>query len=122
GAHFRMLNEELYTTPSSAAVDLFEKDKSLFEAYHLGFREQTKRWPQNPVDIIIKELKKLPKSTVVADLGCGDARVAEVLPNKVHSFDLVAQNERVVACDISKAPPISHHATGLEYVYQEREE
>ena len=25
GAHFRMLNEELYTTPSSAAVAMFKK-------------------------------------------------------------------------------------------------
>lgn len=104
GAHFRMLNEELYTTPSTAAVDLFERDTSLFEAYHIGFREQTKRWPQNPVELIIKELRKHPRAWVIADLGCGDARVAQVLPNRVHSFDLVANNERVVACDIAKVP------------------
>jgi len=104
GAHFRMLNEELYTTPSTAAVDLFERDASLFEAYHIGFREQTKRWPQNPVELIIKELRKHPRAWVIADLGCGDARVAQVLPNRVHSFDLVANNERVVACDIANVP------------------
>ena len=40
GAHFRMLNEELYTTPSAAAQAMFDKDPSLFTTYHEGFRSQ----------------------------------------------------------------------------------
>ena len=49
----------------------------------------------NPVDVIIKFLKKHPTWTV-ADLGCGDAKIALTLPaGRVHSFDLVAVNDRV---------------------------
>lgn len=60
-------------------------------------------WPVNPVDVIIKQLKKLPAGTIVADLGCGDAKIAHTLTKqKVLSFDLVAKNDKVVACDISK--------------------
>mmetsp|Transcript_48846 Transcript_48846/g.117063 ORF Transcript_48846/g.117063 Transcript_48846/m.117063 type:complete len:204 (+) Transcript_48846:3-614(+) len=98
-----MLNEELYTTKSNEAITMFEKEPRLFDQYHEGFREQVKGWPQNPVDLMAKIIGKNPK-WVVADMGCGDAKLAEAVPNKVHSFDLVAVNEKVVACDIAKVP------------------
>jgi len=41
---------------------------------------------------------------VIADFGCGDARLAQSLPNKVHSFDLVALNKYVTACDMAHTP------------------
>jgi len=40
---------------------------------------------------------------VVADFGCGDAKIARSVPNVVHSFDLVALNERVTACNMADA-------------------
>jgi len=43
-----------------------------------------------------------PKEHVVADFGCGDAKLAQSVPNKVHSFDLVALNDRVTVCEMSK--------------------
>ena len=42
------------------------------------------------------------KSKVVADFGCGDAKIARSVPNAVHSFDLVALNSHVIACDIKR--------------------
>ncbi|EKX52220.1 hypothetical protein GUITHDRAFT_84776 [Guillardia theta CCMP2712] len=103
GSHFRMLNEELYSTSSQHAVSMMKTDPSLFDSYHEGFREQTKKWPVNPVNVIIKYLKKYPKWKV-ADLGCGDAQIAKTLPNKVHSFDLISKDPCVVACDIAHVP------------------
>jgi ribosomal RNA-processing protein 8 len=44
---------------------------------------------------------------VVADMGCGDAKLAQTLAptgTTVHSFDLVSVNPRVVACDIAHTP------------------
>ena len=38
---------------------------------------------------------------VVADFGCGDAKIAQAVSNKVHSFDLVALNEYVTPCDMA---------------------
>jgi len=40
---------------------------------------------------------------VVADFGCGEAKIARSVPNVVHSFDLVALNEHVTACDMANA-------------------
>ena len=105
GAHFRHLNESLYTTPSSEARQLFETNPSFFDEYHSGFRRQVSTWPENPVDAYVKELrrrlragkpgKRAPQSSLgtkslletsplprtnrtcrVADLGCGDASLA----------------------------------------------
>lgn len=104
-AQFRMLNEELYTTASDDAVQSFESDPQAFQVYHEGFEQQVAKWPVNPVDVIIEALRRMPKSTVIADLGCGEAKIAQQLTkNKVHSFDLIAMNEHVTVCDISKLP------------------
>uniref|UniRef100_A0A131Z2D5 Ribosomal RNA-processing protein 8 n=1 Tax=Rhipicephalus appendiculatus TaxID=34631 RepID=A0A131Z2D5_RHIAP len=104
-AQFRMLNEELYTTASDDAVQSFESDPQSFQVYHEGFEQQVSKWPVNPVDVIIDSLRSMPKSTVIADLGCGEAKIAQELTrNKVHSFDIVALNDRVTVCDMSKLP------------------
>ena len=43
-----------------------------------------------------------PTSDVVADFGCGEAVIAQSVTNKVHSFDLVAKNKFVTACNMAK--------------------
>ncbi|KAL7054698.1 hypothetical protein AAHC03_025822 [Spirometra sp. Aus1] len=104
---FRFLNEKLYRCSSSDAFQYFSENPGAFELYHKGFQRQLRKWPNDPLrwpeQIIRKEFKKSP---IVADLGCGDARLALHLKGiaKVHSFDLVAVNDRVTVCDMSKTP------------------
>lgn len=45
-----------------------------------------------------------PGKSVVADFGCGEARLAQALPCVVHSLDLVALNNRVTVCDMARTP------------------
>jgi len=113
GGRFRELNEVLYTSSSTDAYEKFSKEPALFEQYHVGFRNQIKSWPVNPVDVIYKWLLKLPeeknRKIVIADFGCGDAQLAKNLQNNhrfhVHSFDLVSHdNHLVTACDMSNVP------------------
>ena len=104
GAHFRQINEELYTTESADAVELFRRDPGFFEIYHAGFRSQSAHWPVRPVDVLVRWLEKQPASLVVGDLGCGDAQIAASVRQTVHSFDLVANNPRVTACDVANVP------------------
>jgi len=107
GARFRWINEKLYTAPSQEAFEAFKQDPSLFDAYHEGFRNQVDAWPQNPLDLFIEYLQNKPEDTVVADFGCGEAKLAQSLHTrlkKIHSFDLVAANKFITACDISKVP------------------
>ena len=104
GARFRTINEKLYSCKGTEAFEDFQKDPSLFDVYHEGYREQVKAWPHNPLDLIIGWIQSKHKTAVIADLGCGDARLATSVPNNVHSFDLVSKSTLVTACDISRVP------------------
>ncbi|EGE00739.1 rRNA processing protein Rrp8 [Trichophyton tonsurans CBS 112818] len=107
-ARFRHLNETLYTTPSTEAMELFTNNPEMFAEYHAGFSRQVKEsWPSNPVDEYIKlvqtrgevrpqhkrqgkkpaqsssGLQPLPRKAqglcTIADMGCGDAQFARAL-------------------------------------------
>lgn len=64
------------------------------------------QWPTNPVDVFIKYLESKDFKTVIADMGCGEAKIAQTLHKKltIHSFDLAAPNQFIVACDIAHVP------------------
>ncbi|XP_022091553.1 ribosomal RNA-processing protein 8-like [Acanthaster planci] len=103
-AHFRYLNEQLYKTTGSQAQRLMEQDREAFNIYHQGFSQQVRKWPVNPLDKFIEDLKSRPASLVVGDFGCGEARIAQSVHQTVHSFDLCALNEYVQVCNMEKVP------------------
>ncbi|KAJ1928702.1 25S rRNA (adenine645-N1)-methyltransferase [Tieghemiomyces parasiticus] len=104
GSRFRWINEQLYTSQGAKSFDTFQQQPDIFDEYHEGFRVQVKSWPSNPLDIFIRRVQDMPKDTVVADMGCGEARLAQSVPQKVHSFDLVAANKFITACNIAHTP------------------
>jgi ribosomal RNA-processing protein 8 len=115
-ARFRHLNETLYTSPSSASLDLFTISPDLFAEYHAGFAQQVKdSWPENPVDGYIRDIKtrakvayvtgkhdstvnilSLPRrktgSCTIADLGCGDAPLARACQSSSKALNLKFHN------------------------------
>jgi ribosomal RNA-processing protein 8 len=115
-ARFRHLNETLYTSPSSASLELFAASPDLFAEYHAGFSQQVKdSWPQNPVDGYIRDIKvranaesrsqkedsaievlPLPRrktgSCTIADLGCGDAPLARAFQSSSRALKLKFHN------------------------------
>mmetsp|Transcript_27202 Transcript_27202/g.105931 ORF Transcript_27202/g.105931 Transcript_27202/m.105931 type:complete len:289 (+) Transcript_27202:35-901(+) len=126
---FRQINERLYSVTGKDAFSFMEADPKQFSIYHSGYREQVKKWPRNPLDDIIRMVKKQPSSYMVretplssgesisrkvfdqhvltrqvADFGCGEARLAREVKQRVHSFDLVAINENVTACNMKHTP------------------
>ncbi|NXV82969.1 RRP8 protein, partial [Atlantisia rogersi] len=102
GARFRLINQQLYTSSSREAARLFQSDPEAFRTYHRGFARQVGRWPENPVQRIIRYLRRRPASLVVADFGCGDCKIAGSVRNKVHCFDLVPLSPRVTVCDMAE--------------------
>ena len=105
GGQFRMLNETLYTTTGDAALKMVRESPGVFDAYHQGFREQTKEWPTRPVDACLEWLATQPASLTVADFGCGDAELARrATQKKVHSFDLESNTPGVTACNMASTP------------------
>ncbi|CAA0820159.1 Ribosomal RNA-processing protein 8 [Striga hermonthica] len=104
GGHFRMINEKLYTCTGDEALNYFKEDPALFHVYHSGYQEQMSHWPEQPNDTIIKWINNHSPSLVIADFGCGDARLSRSVKNKVYSFDLISYDPSVIACDMSKTP------------------
>ncbi|XP_016160569.1 PREDICTED: ribosomal RNA-processing protein 8, partial [Ficedula albicollis] len=89
---------------SRDAARLFRTDPTAFHLYHRGFEQQVRRWPERPVQRIVRYLRRRPASLVVADFGCGDCTLAASVKNQVHCFDLVALSPRVTVCDMAKVP------------------
>ena len=92
-AKFRIINEKLYKSSSDEALSYFQSNSEDFITYHKGFSLQAKKWPTNPNDLILKTLL-LPKykSMSIADIGCGEAKLAQhliPLGYNIKSFDLV---------------------------------
>jgi ribosomal RNA-processing protein 8 len=113
GARFRFLNEKLYSITSQEAVNHFKKNPDDYKHYHEGFRAQVAHWPSNPVDLIIRKIRKLISSgkqeLAIADMGCGDAKIRKSFLDspsiKVHSYDLIENKELgVEAVDICSVP------------------
>ncbi|KAI1767373.1 methyltransferase-domain-containing protein [Hypoxylon sp. FL1150] len=137
-ARFRHLNETLYTKPSADAFQLFADAPEMFQEYHEGFRRQVDVWPENPVDGYIEDVRQrgrqrapqkskhghapnssgalvpLPRTggtCTVADLGCGDAKLASALQAdkkklklEVLSYDLQSPSPLVTKADIADLP------------------
>uniref|UniRef100_A0A8R1DUX6 Ribosomal RNA-processing protein 8 n=1 Tax=Caenorhabditis japonica TaxID=281687 RepID=A0A8R1DUX6_CAEJA len=103
---FRFLNEKLYTCTGSEAFEFFKEDPSAFDCYHKGFADQVEKWPNHPLREIVRWLQSKPSEQTVFDLGCGEAKISEAVgeKHKIRSFDLVAVNDRVEACDMSSLP------------------
>jgi len=103
-SQFRYINEKLYTCTGDEAVAMFETKPELFDVYHRGFSNQVAKWETNPVDTIIQYIQQRGEAEVVADFGCGDAKIASTVSNAVFSFDLVKANEHVIVANSSKVP------------------
>ena len=105
-AHFRHLNEQLYTQTGHISLKMFQKDPDAFKIYHSGFQAQATKWPVDPLDKIIAAIIKLKGQPEIADFGCGEARLARSLKGcaTVHSYDLVKINDLVTVCDFANTP------------------
>ncbi|CAG9480622.1 ribosomal RNA-processing protein 8, putative [Plasmodium vivax] len=103
---FRYINEYMYTNRSETVQQKLKETNNIFNIYHSGYRNQKNKWPKNPVHVIISHLKKnFTKKSKIADLGCGEAEIAQTLNGwSVTSYDLIQLNEHVTACNITELP------------------
>ncbi|KEG12251.1 putative methyltransferase [Trypanosoma grayi] len=120
---FRLLNEQIYNSTVAFASQLL-RDPSTYADYHNGYRQQLHQWPMKPTQVIVEALLGdrrgrflankaksmpgyIPTSWVIADMGCGDAQIAQALQPKgytVHSFDFCAVNEHVTVANAANVP------------------
>jgi hypothetical protein len=75
--------------------------------FHTKLQEQERDWSYIPREECIKHIKEnLPLGSVVGDFGCGQAQLAFALRDEytVYSYDHVAINPSVIACDMAHTP------------------
>ena len=75
--------------------------------YQTDYQERRKTWLVDPLTEVINWCQQR-KNLKIADFGCGTAELAEKLSgkHKVHSFDHIAINDAVVACDVAAGVPL----------------
>lgn len=110
GSRFRWINEQLYTISSENALKLMHQQPELFDEYHQGFRRQVETWPENPVDVLVDQVKHrastrvvnapgglpaLPqKKVVIADMGSGDAKFAFEVNKFVQEYNSTSKKDK----------------------------
>ena len=82
--------------------EIIEKPNEWFE-YHKVRRESMKTWNEIPYEYIASKIKN--KNRIVADFGCGENLMKTFIPeNDVFSFDHIAIDDSVIACDMAHTP------------------
>lgn len=100
---FSKMNHRLNSSSSSVTHQRLLQNPEEWQYYHSLYRDARKDWPIVPYKEAVKWCKARPH-LVVGDFGCGEALLAKEVENKVYSFDHVAINEDVIACDIAHVP------------------
>ncbi|GLV37967.1 kugelei [Carabus blaptoides fortunei] len=100
------LNKVPFTSSSTAQLLTSDYFSRFLNNKCTPMKGKTPKNYLNPICCIqgLPRAKKLSKEYVVADFGCGDARLSKSVPQKVHSFELVANDPSVTACDMAHVP------------------
>jgi SAM-dependent methyltransferase len=102
---FTKLNNRWYASESADTHARLAASPEEWAHYHTVYRQLRETWTTVPYK---KEIDWLRERTglVVGDFGCGEALIGKTVGDihKVHSFDHVAIDPGVTACDIAHVP------------------
>jgi superfamily II DNA or RNA helicase len=102
---FSAMNRTWNHTKSEATHKRLGENPEEWAQYHTLYREARKDWAVVPYEEMVRWCQKR-SGYVIGDFGCGEAKLAEALSDRhtLHSFDHVAINDNVVACDMAHVP------------------
>ncbi len=102
---FSKMNNRWYASGSTKTHDRLANNPEEWAHYHTLYRQLRETWPVVPFKEEINWLLARD-GYVVGDFGCGEAFIAAEAGRQhtVHSFDHVAIDKRVIACDIAHVP------------------
>lgn len=102
---FSKMNNRWYASQSDKTHDRLANNPEEWAHYHTMYRQLRETWPIVPFKEEIRWLSERD-GLVVGDFGCGEAFIATEAGAKhtIHSFDHVAVDKRVIACDIAHVP------------------
>ncbi len=102
---FSKMNNRWYASSSDKTHERLAANPEEWAHYHTMYQELRKDWTVVPFQEEIRWLSERD-GLVVGDFGCGEALIAAAVTSRhtVHSFDHVAIDPRVIACDIAHVP------------------
>ena len=102
---FSTMNRRWNQTGSAKTAERLRQNPDEWAHYHTLYREARKTWAVVPFEEVIRWAEKR-SGYVIGDFGCGEAKLATTLADRhtIHSFDYIAANEDVIACDMAHVP------------------
>lgn len=102
---FSNLNHHWNQTRSEATHERLQTNPEEWMQYHTLYQESRKTWTVIPYEEMIRWCQQRSGYTI-GDFGCGQAKLAEAVSDRhtVYSFDHVAVNQEVIACDMAHVP------------------
>jgi hypothetical protein len=102
---FSTMNRTWNQGRSDATHARLQANPEEWAQYHTLYREARKDWAVVPYEEMIRWCRQR-SGYVIGDFGCGEAKLAETVSDRhtVHSFDHLAVNAEVVACDMAHVP------------------
>jgi hypothetical protein len=102
---FSRMNNRWYGSSSDKTHARLASNPEEWAHYHTMYRRLRESWVVIPFKEEIRWLGRR-EGLVVGDFGCGEALLAAALSDRheVHSFDHVAVNPSVLACDLASVP------------------
>ena len=100
-SRFSDLNRTWKTSGSDNLHKKLVADPSEWKEYHNLYSDARKEWPEIPANEIAEQLKS-NLNYRIADLGCGECLLSDLLPkHNIQGYDHVAFDSRVISADIS---------------------
>lgn len=102
---FSEMNRTWNQSRSETTHERLQSNPEEWMQYHTLYGEARKDWAVVPYEEMIRWCGRR-SGYVIGDFGCGEAKLAEAVSDRhtVYSFDHVAVNEDVVACDMAHVP------------------
>ena len=97
---FSKLNNRINNENSETTHHRMTNNPTEWEEYHRQYREARKTWTIVPYEEIVKRIKQLSPRLMIGDFGCGEAKIHSEFGDRVYSFDHIAINNKVTACDM----------------------
>ncbi|MEP0746839.1 helicase-related protein [Coleofasciculus sp. FACHB-501] len=102
---FSAMNRHWNQTRSETTHHRLQENPEEWSNYHTLYTESRKNWAVIPYEEMIRWCQQRSGYTI-GDFGCGQAKLAEAVSDRhtVYSFDHVAVNQEVIACDMAHVP------------------
>ena len=90
------------TSTSEYMHNWFVNNPNEWKEYHKQREVSKSKWDEDPVDVIAKEINDRNDSNIIADMGCGLAKLSTLIKeqNKVISVDHYSEDPNVIKCDM----------------------